>query len=97
MLQGHWVGDGVRPAFWFRPKGQEFKDNPSADLNKHYDRPSLTLSGQILFQELLLEKRGKGNLFPPLLPLDYKTDPWGRASLPAHLHLISVLTNLFPA
>ena len=36
------MGDGVRPEFGFRP-GQEFKDHPSAYLNKHRDSPSLTL------------------------------------------------------
>ena len=32
IASGHWVGDGISPAFRFRPRAK-FEDCPSADLN----------------------------------------------------------------
>ena len=35
IASGCWVGDGIRPAFRFRPSTKEFVDHPSAGLNTH--------------------------------------------------------------
>jgi len=37
IAPGHWAGDGLRPAFRFRPRAG-VEDRPSAHLNTHLSR-----------------------------------------------------------
>ena len=94
---GYWVGDGVSSAFRFRSgsSGQELKDHPSADFNKHCYSSSLALKGQILFtgyqEGSTTQRKRRRQSFPTPTPIGLLNcsppDPQGRDSLPARLHL----------
>ena len=83
IASGHWVGDEIG-LHSDSDQGQEFEDRPSADLNTHLIRYQ---GGAATPRK---EEVGFSNPHSPWRINCSPSDPQGRASLPAHLHLSQV-------